>query len=216
MVILAIDSASIGPVSLNRVIANNTVSYYWAVTCAVDTTSRGVCSFNRVTANNTLGYSCPTVRAADSASTWGGPLSFNRVTSDNTVIYCRAAIHTVNAAATNAIAIGDGKASQCRVLRLTPTEIESTVWFCFGAPAVNYGMRDDGRIVRIYTPYGDRLSFEIDVAVAVAGVSTVSYNYGIPVIGVVDCRLNVVKIRGAIIIDGDYPSQAWNCKKQTY
>jgi hypothetical protein len=60
----------------------------------------------------------------------------------------------------------------------------------------------------------DGFALKIDVAVAEASVSTwLDFDY-IAIVGVVYCRLDIVKIGWAVIIDSDYPRLAGKDQKQ--
>ena len=78
------------------------------------------------------------------------------------------------------------------------------------ALAANDSRSNDNRIICINAPDSDGLAEKVDVPVAIAGVCSGLDFDNIAVIGIVDCRLDVVEICGVIVINSDYPGTAWN------
>jgi len=83
-------------------------------------------------------------------------------------------------------------------------ENKSTVLITCARVAVNYCLRDYIWVVRGNALYGDDFAEKVYIAVAGAGVYAGEDIYSIPITGIFDCGLDIVEIRGAIVIDDDY------------
>lgn len=70
--------------------------------------------------------------------------------------------------------------------------------------AVDDSCSDYVRVVRGNTSDRDGFAEEVNIVVAFAGICAGEDDDNIAIIGIVDCCLDIVEIRRAVIIDGDY------------
>ena len=73
----------------------------------------------------------------------------------------------------------------------------------FSAVAVDDRYGDNVWIVGICAGYGYCLAFEVDIAVAGAGVCSRLDFYGIAFVRIAYCSLDVVEVCRGVVIDGD-------------
>jgi hypothetical protein len=88
------------------------------------------------------------------------------------------------------------------------------VWVLHRAVTVNYSCGHDRWIVGVGAADGDGLAEEVNVAVAVAGVSAWLDYYGVAFVGVVYCGLDVVEIGGAVVVNGYDSAGGRGCCRQ--
>jgi hypothetical protein len=70
------------------------------------------------------------------------------------------------------------------------------------------------RFWAIFTSHSNVFALKVNISVAWPCVSAISDNNCVAVVGVIYCRLDVVKICRAIVINGDYSCLA-HCREQT-
>jgi len=82
-------------------------------------------------------------------------------------------------------------------------KVKAAVSVFSGAVAINDAILGAG-----FRADGDGLAQKLDIPIAVTGVGAVGDDYLITIVGVVDCRLDVVEIRWAVVINRDYSTLA--------
>lgn len=81
-------------------------------------------------------------------------------------------------------------------------KVKAAVWFRFCAVAINDCSCNDIGVVGVDTANSNSFAEKIYVSVSITGISADFDLYDIIVVGIVDCRLNIVKIGRAVVIDG--------------
>ncbi len=77
-------------------------------------------------------------------------------------------------------------------------KVKASVWFLLSSLTVN-----NASLGAIFAFNRNRFAFEVDIAVAVASVSSGGNYYSIAVICIINCRLNRAEISRAVVIDID-------------
>jgi hypothetical protein len=75
-------------------------------------------------------------------------------------------------------------------------------------------MGDEVRVCRVNASDSDGFAEEVDIAVAGAGVRAGEDNDKIAVAGIINCRLNIIKIIRPIVINDDYFRPTGNSQEQ--
>jgi hypothetical protein len=99
--------------------------------------------------------------------------------------------------------------------------MKSSMGVRFRSVTVDDSRGDDACIVWVSASDSDGFAKKLNIAVAGARICAGQDNYYIAVVGIVDCGLDIVKIRRPIIINGNYspragthPRQKNNAEKQ--
>jgi hypothetical protein len=87
--------------------------------------------------------------------------------------------------------------------------------FGFRSVAVDDSPGDNAWVVWVYAANSDGLAEKVNVTVAGAGICTGQDNYYVAIVGIINRGLDIVKIRRAVIVDGDCPRPARNRKEYT-
>jgi hypothetical protein len=101
------------------------------------------------------------------------------------------------------ITIDDYDTIQYGIYIFTAVEMKPPVGIFLCAITIDNCCFNYTGVVWVGAPNCDCLTQKVDVAVAVASVSAWLNNDSVAVVGVVYCRLNVVEICRAVIINGD-------------
>jgi hypothetical protein len=105
----------------------------------------------------------------------------------------------VDSTAVQHISIGDSEPVKNRICILSAVEKEAAMVVFKTTLAV-----DNAVLRAVFTTDGDHFSFEVNIAVTIAGIGAIPNNNNIPLVRIVNRRLDVVEIRLPIVIDVDY------------
>jgi len=119
------------------------------------------------------------------------------------------AVRAVDTPTVSGVPIGYGETLNYGICVFSRLEYKSPMIFSFCTVAVNYAI-----FWAIFAAHRNRSAEKVNISVAIAGINTVSDKNRITVIGIVDGRLNVIKLRSAIVINVDYSCLAGNGQKQ--
>jgi hypothetical protein len=83
-------------------------------------------------------------------------------------------------------------------------ESESAMWISFCAITVNDCGGNYVGVIWVSAADGDGFAKKVNIPIAIAGICAVSNKNRIAIIGIINSGLNVIEIRGFIVIYGDY------------
>ena len=89
-------------------------------------------------------------------------------------------------------------------------EKETTMWFRFCAVTIYDRSCHNIGVIGVCAADRDSSAAKVHISIAIAGVSAGFNLYDVAVIGIVNCRLDIIKIRRAIVINGDCSCPAGN------
>ena len=84
------------------------------------------------------------------------------------------------------------------------------MWLRFTSIAVDNCSCHNTRIIRVCATNSDGLAKKVNVPITISSIGAGLNFYSVIVIGIVDSRLDIIKIRTSLIIDSDYPALTGN------
>jgi hypothetical protein len=155
------------------------------------------------------------IQTVDSAT-----VIISKIVDDITIGDCRAGMSAENGSSQGeqppyiqfirGVAVGDGKTGEYGICIFTVVKLKSPMRLCFCAIAVDYCSSDYIGVIWVCASDGDGLAEKVNVSVTRTGVSSGLNFNNIATICIIDCRLDIIEIRRAIVINGDSAALAGN------